>query len=191
MGWDQWVAAHFAGMDTALTTGDVPADQRAALEQIAALAEDQLVRRLLSQPNLTDGEQRAHLSLWAMLSAPLIVGTDPRTISPPTRDVLTNPDVIAVDQDTSAAPPTPVTDDGRILTKSLADGSIALTMLNTDDVPSRPNVSAKDVGLSEVSCYTVRDLWTHTSRYAHNGNLGGVPVAAQSVTMLRISPACE
>ena len=190
MGWDQWVAAHFAGLDTALTAGEVPPDQRSALQQIAALPEDALAHRLMDQPNITEGEQRAHLSLWAMLSAPLIVGTDPRTMTPPTRDILTNPDVIAIDQDPAAAPPMPVGGDGRVLTKSLSDGSIALTMLNTGDSPWTPDVSAKAAGLKDVSCYTVQDLWTHASRPVRAGDLGGIPVPAHSVTMLRVTPAC-
>src|SRR5438034_1308892 len=48
---------------------------------------------------MTDDEYRAHFSLWAIMAAPLMAGNDVRALSPATRDILTNPDVIAVDQD--------------------------------------------------------------------------------------------
>src|SRR6266849_1019285 len=48
---------------------------------------------------MTDDEYRAHVSLWAILAAPLIAGNDIRAMAPATRDVLTNREVIAVDQD--------------------------------------------------------------------------------------------
>ncbi len=50
-------------------------------------------------PSMTADEQRTHISLWAMLAAPLLAGNDIRTMSPQTRDILTNHEIIAVDQD--------------------------------------------------------------------------------------------
>jgi alpha-galactosidase len=190
MRWDQYVAAHFTGMYTAITLGDVPSDQRAAVNQIAALPEDQVHQRLVSQPNLTDGEQRAHLSLWAMLSAPLIIGTDPRTMTSSTREMLTNRDVIAVDQDSAASPPKSIGSDGHVLVKALSDGAIAVTVLNTGDAPSEARVSAGAAGLPDVSCYTVRDLWTHDNRNSSGDEIIAGPVPAHSLRMLRVTPAC-
>ena len=48
---------------------------------------------------LSDAEARAHFSLWCMLAAPLMAGNDVRTMTPATHDILTNKDVIAIDQD--------------------------------------------------------------------------------------------
>jgi alpha-galactosidase len=52
-----------------------------------------------AHPDLSADEQRAHFSLWAMLAAPLLAGNDVRAMTSQTRDILTNGEVIAVDQD--------------------------------------------------------------------------------------------
>src|SRR6185503_19785389 len=52
---------------------------------------------------MTDAEYRAHMSLWALEAAPLIAGNDLRSMSDSTRAILTNPEVIAVDQDSLGA----------------------------------------------------------------------------------------
>ena len=57
---------------------------------------------------LTDDEARTHLSMWAMFAAPLIAGNDPARTSPAARDLLTDPEVIAVDQDPAGIEGTPV-----------------------------------------------------------------------------------
>src|SRR5260221_10417135 len=48
---------------------------------------------------MTDDEYRAHFSLWAIMAAPLIAGNDVRTLSPATRDIPENCEVVAADQD--------------------------------------------------------------------------------------------
>jgi len=48
---------------------------------------------------MTDTEYQSHFSLWAIMAAPLIAGNDIRSMSAATKNVLTNADVIAVDQD--------------------------------------------------------------------------------------------
>jgi alpha-galactosidase len=190
LGWDQFVTAHFVKIRSSLTVGDVAPDQQAALAQVAALSDEQLMTRLVQQPGLTDVEQRAHMSLWAMLSAPLLAGNDLRTMSPPTRDMLTNRDVIAVDQDPAAAPAKPSGDDARILVKPLSDGAVAVAYVNSADAPATMGSTAAAAGLAKASCYTVRDLWTHaeTTIAAH---LADVAVPAHGVTLLRVTPNCR
>src|SRR5437763_9377536 len=48
---------------------------------------------------MSDTEYRTHMSLWAILAAPLIAGNDLRDMTPAIRDILTNKEVIAIDQD--------------------------------------------------------------------------------------------
>jgi alpha-galactosidase len=189
LGWDQFVTAHFATIRRGLTVGDVASDRQAAVAAVAAMSDAQLTQRLLSQPGLTDVEQRAHLSLWAMLSAPLLAGNDVRTMSPQTRDILTNRDVIAIDQDAAAAPAKPTPDDARILVKPLSGGAVAVAYVNTADAPATMRTSAPAVGLPTSACYTVRDLWTHTSTTTA-GPLAELSVPAHGVTLLRVAPNC-
>ena len=84
------------------------------------------------RPDLTDTEQRAHFSLWAMLAAPLLAGNDVRSMDDRTRAILTNRDVIAVDQDPLVLQGLPLLDDPRIIVKPLADGSVAVALFNSD-----------------------------------------------------------
>lgn len=82
---------------------------------------------------LTPDEQYAHVSLWAILSAPLLLGCDMEALDDFTLSLLTNREVIAVDQDSLCAPAVKVVvDNGQIWYKRLADGSIALGCFNMD-----------------------------------------------------------
>ena len=77
-------------------------------------------------------EDRAHFSLWAMLAAPLIAGNDLRSMSEETAAILTNPDVIAVDQDPLGIQGFKYQDEGalEIWIRPFVDGDWAMTILN-------------------------------------------------------------
>ena len=81
---------------------------------------------------LTDDENRAHFSLWALLNAPLIAGNDVRHMSKEVRTILTNTEVIAVDQDWGGRQGSKVRDDGdtEVWAKPMSDGSVAVILLN-------------------------------------------------------------
>jgi alpha-galactosidase len=137
------------------------------------------------RPDLTDVEQRAHFSLWAMLAAPLLAGNDVRTMDDDTRTILTNRDVIAVDQDPLVLQGLPLLADPRIIVKPLADGSVAVALFNSDAVPVAIHTDAHAVGLSGSQCFTVRDLWQHSEATTKGDVAETVP--AQGVAMLRVS----
>src|SRR5262249_14688461 len=86
---------------------------------------------------LTDTESQAHFTMWAMLSAPLIAGNDLRGMSQPVRDILMNPEVIAIDQDPAGVPARLVTkwrNQPQVWVKPLAAaGEYAVAVLNRDD----------------------------------------------------------
>jgi alpha-galactosidase len=145
--------------------------------------------RAKGQPSLTESEQRAHFSLWAMLAAPLLAGNDVRTMSDQTRAILTNRDVIAVDQDPLVAQAAASPRDNRVLVKPLADGAVAVALFNAGDQPVDIATSASAAGLRGARCYAVRDLWTHTDTPTA-GEIART-VAPHDVVMLRISPACR
>ena len=87
---------------------------------------------------MTDAEYRAHFSLWAILAAPLIAGNDLRTMTATTRDILTNREVIAVDQDSLGVQGTLVQEDPpehQVWVKPLRDGSRAVVLLNRSTTP--------------------------------------------------------
>jgi len=136
---------------------------------------------------MTADEYRAHFSLWAMMAAPLMAGNDLATMSDSTKAILTNAEVIAVDQDplgtqgilVSEAPPTL-----QVWSKPLHDGSWAVALLNRADTAATITAMLRRVGVPQDTA-TVRDLWTHedlgvaTHQFAAH-------VPAHGVAMLRI-----
>jgi alpha-galactosidase len=138
---------------------------------------------------MSEGEYRAHFSLWAIEAAPLIAGNDVRTMSERTKAILLNAEVIAVDQDSlgvqgilvSAGPP-----ELQVWAKPLRDGSRAVALLNRSGAPARITASFRRAGLGADSA-TVRDLWAH----ADLGTFGrqyAVTVAPHDVVLVRITP---
>ncbi|MEJ2678492.1 MAG: glycoside hydrolase family 27 protein [Gemmatimonadota bacterium] len=136
---------------------------------------------------MSDREYRAHFSLWAIQAAPLIAGNDLRTMSEETKKILTNPEVIAVDQDSlgvqgillSEYPP-----DVQVWDKPLKDGSHAVALLNRAEVPTRITVSFYRMGLRTDSV-EVRDLWAHKDLGRFSGRYAAT-VPAHGAAMLRV-----
>jgi alpha-galactosidase len=183
--WGVFVAGH----PTMLFSLSLP-DTVTLSEVSTAPVPQQIVNRVADQrPNLTDVEQRSQFSLWAMLAAPLIAGNDLRTMSDQTRTILTNRDVIAVDQDALVLQGTPLRSDPRVIVKRLADGSVAVALYNSAGPPITINTTAKAVGLPPASCYTVRDLWAHTETTT-SGGFGQDAIPTHGVAMLRVTPSC-
>ena len=137
------------------------------------------------RPDLTDTEQRAHFSLWAMLAAPLLAGNDVRSMTDQTRTILTNREVIAVDQDPLVLQGIPLRRDPRVIVKPLADGSMAVALFDSDAAPVSIRTDASTIGLPAAACYAVRDLWSHTDSTTPGPVEQTVP--AHGVAMLRIS----
>ncbi len=114
--------------------------------------------------NMTDTEYKAHFSMWCLMAAPLIAGNDLRNMTGATKDILTNKEVIAIDQDTAGVQGTKVSASGdlEVWCKPLGtDGTTkAVILLNRGSVSSDITVNWKDVKLSDGSV-KVRDLWEH------------------------------
>lgn len=82
---------------------------------------------------LTVDEQYSHISLWCILSAPLLIGCDMANMDDFTLNLLTNSEIIAVNQDPLVAPATKlITKNGQIWYKPLHDGSFAVGFLHAD-----------------------------------------------------------
>ncbi len=104
-------------------------------------------------------ENRTHMSLWCLLAAPLLAGNDLRKTTPETLAILTNPEVIAVDQDPADIQGHRVWQEGplEVWMKPLADGSKAVGLFNRGESPMEVRVNFGDIGVSGSA--TVRDLW--------------------------------
>ncbi len=121
---------------------------------------------------MSESEDRAHFSMWAMLAAPLIAGNDLRTMSNETRSILTNREVIAVDQDPLGVQAFKYADDGdlEIWFRPLEGEDWAMCVLNrgavmrTVELDWQAEAVADDVSgrtaLFKARLYRVRDLWS-------------------------------
>jgi alpha-galactosidase len=107
-------------------------------------------------------EYRTHFTLWSMLAAPLFLGNDLHAMTPQIRDLLTNREVIAVDQDRLGKPGGRILrkNDVEIWTKPLADGKTAVALFNRGRQPAAVRMLWSELGLSGGR--RVRDLWAHT-----------------------------
>ncbi|MEU6772505.1 NPCBM/NEW2 domain-containing protein [Streptomyces sp. NPDC046759] len=136
---------------------------------------------------MTDTEYRSHFSLWSVMAAPLLIGTDLRKASPATVDVLDNREVIAVDQDPLGKQGTVVSSAGGrwVIAKEMTDGSRAVALFNESGTAQRIATDAAAVGLPDAAAYTLRDLWQHRS-YNTAGTIAAT-VPAHGTVLLRVS----
>lgn len=132
-------------------------------------------------------EYRTHMSLWALQAAPLIAGNDVRSMTPETLTLLTNREVIAVDQDPLGRQGTRLKQTGavEVWSRPLKDGSIAVGLFNRSDAAAEAAVDWSELGMAAKP--QVRDLWTHADLGRTEGGVKRV-VPAHGVALLRVSP---
>jgi alpha-galactosidase len=137
---------------------------------------------------MTAAEAQAQFSLWAIAAAPLIIGSDVRTLSQQTIDMLKNPDVLAIDQDSLGAQGTRISQqgDGDVWVKPLANGDRAVALLNRGPDPQTISITAAAVGLPHAGSYTAHNLWSGAS--TETASTIGATVPGNSAVLLRVSP---
>ena len=135
---------------------------------------------------MSDTEYKTHMSLWAMLAAPLLAGNDLRQMTPETLAILTNREVIAVDQDKLGKQGRRAWNSGdqEIWTRQLSGGDIAVAFFNRSKAEAK--ITAKWADLGVPAKRKARDLWLH-----QNVDLSApeysTTIPAHGVLMLRIS----
>ncbi len=109
---------------------------------------------------MTTTECRSHFSMWCMLAAPLIAGNDIRNMSKATKNILTAPEIIAVDQDSLGIQAVQIIKNSglEVWRKQLKDSSVAVALLNLTTKASPIMVTWKEIGI-EPGAAKVRDLW--------------------------------
>ncbi|MET7595747.1 NPCBM/NEW2 domain-containing protein [Streptomyces sp. NPDC005481] len=136
---------------------------------------------------MTDTEYRSHFSMWSVMAAPLLIGSDLRTASDATFGILGNKKVIAVDQDPLGKQGTVLSSTGGrwVVGKEMKDGSRAVALFNETGSAQRISTTARAVGLPEADAYTLRDLWQHRS-YNTAGTISAT-VPAHGTVLVRVS----
>ena len=116
----------------------------------------------------TDEEYRTHFSLWAIMNSPLMIGCDIRRMTPATKEILTNKDVIAINQDIECRGPYCIKqwnnpDNVFSLVKPLSNGDYAIGMFNFGDRAGEMSLQFWDIGLTTASGrgLSVYDCWKH------------------------------
>jgi len=106
-------------------------------------------------------EYRTHMALWAILAAPLLAGNDLRSMSPETKELLMNSEILAVDQDSKGVQGRRVWQEGplEIWVKPLADGSQAVGLFNRSESATKITLDFKSIGAPASA--KLRDLLDH------------------------------
>jgi alpha-galactosidase len=135
---------------------------------------------------MTDTEYRTHMSLWAMLAAPLLAGNDLRNMTPETLAILTNREVIAVDQDKLGQQGKQVwkSGDQEIWTRPLSGGAMAVAVFNRGKEEAKVTINWTNLGVTKETL--IRDLWAHKDLDATSVPEYTVTVAGHGVVMLRV-----
>ena len=109
--------------------------------------------------HLKPNEQILHLSLWSLLASPLLIGCDLTRLDPFTKALLTNDDVLDVNQDPLGKPAKRIAQDGdaQIWARPLSDGTQAVGLVNLGSEKAPVRVTWAQLGLSGPQ--PVRDLW--------------------------------
>ena len=136
---------------------------------------------------LTHQEQYTHMSLWSLLAAPLLIGCDMSKLDPFTLNLLTNDEVLAVDQDSLGKQATRVINNGslQVFAKPLDDGSLAVGLFNFG--PTKAEVAVKWSDLHISGKQTVRDLWRQKDIGTMEDRLSA-PVPPHGVLLVHITP---
>jgi len=133
---------------------------------------------------MSDTEYRTHMTLWSMLAAPLIAGNDVRTMTPSIKEILTNPDVIAIDQDQEGKQAKRIskTGDQEVWERSLAGGAHAVALFNRGAEAAKVTVKWSDAGIKPKKA---TELWTHSAAQV-SGPEYTADVPSHGVVLLRV-----
>lgn len=126
----------------------------------------------------SDTEYKTHFALWAIMNSPLMIGCDVRKMSEASKEILTNKDIIAINQDIECRGPYCIRqwnnpENVFALIKPLSGGEYAIGMFNLSDVKSEMSLQFYDIGMTVASgrglelydCYSHSVIGTFTERY--------------------------
>jgi alpha-galactosidase len=160
----------------------------------------------LHPSNLTPDEQFTHISLWCLLSAPLLIGCDLEKLDDFTLSLLTNDEVLAIDQDARATSAKLVSEQGekvsikrpdkpddkcfsmpsgQVWAKTLEDGSTAVGLFNFGNEPMKVAAEFKDVGVTGKQ--TARDLWPQKDLGEINGKFEAT-IPPHGCRLIKLAP---
>ncbi len=194
---DVWKWAPEVGRNAWRTTGDI----RDTCDSMTTIGFAQDVLSPFAKPGhcndpdmlevgnggMTDDEYRTHMSLWSILAAPLLAGNDLRNMSPAIHDILTNREVIAVDQDKEGKQGRRLSKSGdqEIWSRNLAGNAQAVALFNRAAAAAKITIKWTDLGLTSAPTH-IRDLWSHAEVTPTTAEFSAT-VPPHGVVLLRVS----
>ncbi|XP_031091503.1 alpha-galactosidase-like isoform X1 [Ipomoea triloba] len=138
---------------------------------------------------MTTAEYRSHFSIWALAKAPLLIGCDIRSMDKTTYKILSNKEVIGVNQDGLGHQGRKVKIDGdlEIWAGPLSGSRVAIVLWNRGSTAANITAYWSDVGLSQSTVVNARDLWAHSTKRSVKGQISA-RVDAHDCKMYVLTP---
>ncbi|RZC71547.1 hypothetical protein C5167_034780 [Papaver somniferum] len=138
---------------------------------------------------MTTEEYRSHFSIWALVKAPLLIGCDIRSMNNVTTELLSNKEVIAVNQDKLGVQGKKVKKDGdlEVWAGHLSGHRIALVLWNRGSQQASITANWQDIGLKPSTVVNVRDLWAHSTQASVKDSLSAT-VDSHACKMYVLTP---
>ncbi|KAI3948626.1 hypothetical protein MKW98_027692 [Papaver atlanticum] len=138
---------------------------------------------------MTTEEYRSHFSIWALVKAPLLIGCDIRSMNNVTTELLSNKEVIAVNQDKLGVQGKKVKKDGdlEVWAGPLSGHRIALVLWNRGSQQASITANWQDIGLKPSTVVNVRDLWAHSTQASVKDSLSAT-VDSHACRMYVLTP---
>ena len=141
---------------------------------------------VLGMPGFSDAQNRAHMALWAMSGAPLLVGADVAKLSPETLATLTSKEVLAIDQDALGLQAVKVAEPEKgiqVWSKVLSGaGKRAVLLLNRTAATANVTVRSQDLGSSDSA--RAKDAWSGKDLGAFSGSYSAPVPAGDAILLL-------
>jgi len=135
-------------------------------------------------------ESRAHFTMWCMLAAPLMTGNDLRNMAVETQEILTNKNVIAIDQDKFGKQGFKIHDDGHfeIWQKPLSNGEIAICLFNRDTDIKEFTINWEDLKIKLFNGkYSITDIWKDET-IGNTEDIINLQVPKRDVVLFKLTP---
>jgi Alpha galactosidase A/Alpha galactosidase C-terminal beta sandwich domain/Carbohydrate binding module (family 35) len=136
---------------------------------------------------LTNTQRQTNMSLWAMASAPMYLGDDLGRMDSYGLSLLTNTEVVAIDQEGIPALRVGNANNLQVWEKPNGDGSYSVGLFNLGTAAASIKVNWSQLGFGGSAA--VRNLWTHTNLGSFNGSYTATSVPAYGSVLLNVTPA--
>lgn len=139
---------------------------------------------------MTTEEYRSHFSIWALIKAPLLIGCDIRSMDSVTLALLSNKEVIAVNQDKLGVQGRKVKKDGdlEVWAGPLRRNRVAVALWNRGSSEATITAYWSDIGLNSTALVNARDLWAHSTRRSLKGQISA-SVASHDCKIYVLTPS--